>query len=287
MRLEPFVVLGPFDENDTPRSLEGVPQESAGVYFLRFGELAVLEGLSKFGLEPLPVRLVSNKPPASAAPQIINNAPSIKVEAVDQDRTSYKLSLRNLSTKDITAVSIGATRKDGSSTMTTQGAPAIAVGALQQVIFGTVPADPAAAPSIVIDAVVFADGSFEGSPQRVAEIEGDIAGRSAQRKRIAAIFRDILEGEQQDGAANIAAVRSRVNALLEKVDSAMLESVVNWFSGLPPATAASVESRIQVGLKGSRQGILRDLKEYEREAADRRLPFRSWCEVQIKQLEAR
>ena len=114
VRVEPFVVLGPFDHDDMPSSLEGVPQESAGVYFVRFGELVVLDGLAKFGLEPWPMRLVSNKPQVPASPQIINNAPSIRVEAVDQDRTFYKLSLRNLSSKDINALSIGAPHKDGS-----------------------------------------------------------------------------------------------------------------------------------------------------------------------------
>src|SRR6266849_8099324 len=42
VRLEAFVVLGPFDHNDTPRSREGVPQETAGVLLLRLGETATL-----------------------------------------------------------------------------------------------------------------------------------------------------------------------------------------------------------------------------------------------------
>ncbi len=54
VRLEAFVVLGPFDHNDTPPSLEGVPQESAGVLLLRLGETATLTGLARYGLEPLP-----------------------------------------------------------------------------------------------------------------------------------------------------------------------------------------------------------------------------------------
>jgi len=288
VRVEPFVVLRPFDHDDMPSSLEGVPQESAGVYFVRFGELVVLEGLAKFGMEPWPMRLVSNKPQVPASPQIINNAPSIRVEAVDQDRTFYKLSLRNLSSKDINALSIGAPHKDGSIGMTTQGAPAIAAGAQSQVLLGKVPADEAAAaPPIVIDAVVFADSSFEGSVEKVAEIEADRLGRWAQWKRIAGILQAIQDGEKQDTAADIATLRSRVNALPEKVEPPMIETIVNRYPDLSLAARISVENQIHLGLRNSKQNILHDVKEYERQAADRKPLFRSWCEAEKNQLEAR
>lgn len=252
VRVEPFVILGPFDHDDTQHSLKGVPRESIGVYYLRFGEQVVLEGMTKFGLEPWPVRLVSNKPPVPATPQIINNAPSIKVETVDQDRTFYRLTLRNLSSKDINAFSIGSSNKDGWSGITTQGAPAIAAGAQSQVMLGRVPADPAAAPPLVIDAVLFADGSFEGSAEKVAEFEADWLGRSAQWKRIAGILQAIVDSDEQDNAANIAMLRSRVDALPEKVEPAMLETIVGRYPDLSAIARTSVENQIHASTAPSK-----------------------------------
>jgi len=104
---------------------------------LRLGESATLTGLAKYGLEPLPVRLVINKPPVPAVPQIINNTTAIRIEGVDQNLTWYKLSLRNLSSKNITGLVLSMPSSDGSSSQFEFGTskhPVIAAGDLHQMI---------------------------------------------------------------------------------------------------------------------------------------------------------
>jgi hypothetical protein len=49
----------------------------------------------------------------------------------------------------------------------------------------------------------------------------------------------------------------------------MIETIVNRYPDLSPAARISVENQIHLGLHNSKQNILHDVKEYERQAAGR------------------
>jgi hypothetical protein len=290
VRLDAFVVLGPFDQNGTPQSLEGVPQKSSGVQYLRLGESVMLNDLAAYGLEPLLVRLVHNEPAVQALSQIINNTTALKVEDASRDWTGYRLSVRNLSPKAITGLSVRMSMKDGSSNITeagTSGHPVIASGAVHELMFGVSPPDLTVAPQIVIDVIVFDDGSFEGSAEVAAGLEATRMAGAAQGRRVVSQVQTILDRGEGDSAAMIAAIRSQVAALPEEADSSVFTAIMSRYPGLPPAAETSVRDWIQRGLNHAKQRMLHSLKDYERNPAGSGISFQTWWEIQKQQLDGR
>ena len=290
VRLEAFVVLGPFDQNETPQSLEGVPQKSAGVQYLRLGESVMLSDLAAYGLEPLLVRLVHNEPAVQALAQIINNTTALKVEDARQDWTGYRLSVRNLSPKTITGLSVSRPMKDGSSNITeagNPGHPVIASGAVHELMFGVSPPNLTVAPQIVIDVVVFDDGSFEGSVEVAARLEAMRMAGAAQGRRVVSLVQAILDRGEEDSAAMIATVRSQVAALPEEADPSVFAAIMSRYPGLPSAAETSVRDWIQRGLNHAKQSMLHSLKDYERNPTGSGISFQTWWEMQKQQLDGR
>src|SRR5712692_9003881 len=169
-----------------------------------------------YGLEPLPVRLVIHKPPVPTVLQIINDTTAIRVEGVDQNRAFYKLSLRNLSPKNITGLLLSMANNGGSSSQSEIGTskhPVIAGGDLHQMMLGLSAPDAAPVAPIIIAAVTFDDGSFEGSAELATEMEAQRLGVTVQERRVSALVQAILDSGDRDDAAMISAIRSQVNAL--------------------------------------------------------------------------
>jgi len=290
VRLEAFVVLGPFDHNDTPRSLEGVPQESAGVLLLRLGETATLTGLAKYGLDPLPVRLVINKPPVPIVPQIINDTTAIRVEGVDQNRAFYKLSLRNLSPKNITGLLLSMASNGGSSSQSEIGTskhPVIAAGDLHQMMLGLSAPDAAPVMPIIIAAATFDDGSFEGSGEIAAGMEAQRLGATVQERRVSALVQAILDRGDRDDAGMISAIRSQLNALSEEVEPLMIDAVMARHPDLQSAAKASIRSSVLTGMRSGKESLQHALKELERNSLPPGMSLRTWWEMQSAVFEDR
>ena len=288
MRLEAFVVLGPFDHNDTPQSLEGVPTKSAGVEYLRLGESVMLNDLAIYGLEPLLVRVVQNEAPVQTLAQIINNTTSLKVEGASQDRMSYRLTVRNLSTKAITGLSVRMPLKDGSSGMSEQGTPehpVIAAGAVHEVRLGVSFAGATMAPQIVIDATVFDDGSFEGSAEAAAGLEATRMARTAQGRRVISLVQAILDRGEEDEAAMISAIRSQVAALPEAEEPSVFAVIMNRYPDLTSAAQASIRASIHDSLNQIKQDVLYRLKTHERNPTGPGSSFQTWWETLKQQLD--
>lgn len=287
VRIEAFVVLGPFEENDMPQSLELVPQESAGRFLVRLGESVTVNDLAKYGLEPLTVRVLQNKPLVPGVPQIINNIAAIRVEGVDQDRTFYKLALRNLSSKNITDVVVNMPDEHGVTSMGESGTPRhplIAAGALHQMRLGFSPTNQSLAPPLIIAAAVFDDGSFEGSAEAAVGLEAQRLGSTVQGRRVITLVQEILDHDEGDDTAMISAIWSQAAALPEEVEPSMLESLTVRYPDLPSNAKASIRNSIHIGLHSGKESILHDLKDFERRLHP---DLRTWWEGQRAAMEDR
>jgi hypothetical protein len=287
VHVEAFVVLGPFEEMDTPRSLEGVPQESAGKFLLRLGESATVGDLARYGLEPLTVRVVQNKPLVPGVPEIINNTAAIRVEGVDQDRTFYKLAVRNVSSKNITDVVVNMPDEGGGSRMSESASPKhplIAAGALHQLMLGF--SEPAVVRQIVIAAAVFDDGSFEGSAEAAAGLEAQRLGSTVQGRRVIALVQRILDHGDGDDGAMASAIRSQAAALPEEVEPSVVESLMARYPDLPSTAKASIHNSIHIGLHQGKESLAFSLKEFERYPRPGNT-LRTWWENQRAAMEDR
>ena len=169
------VYFGDFDRRKTPVSLYNLPSEEAGTYSAGLGQSVTLSGLEDFGLEPLTLKVVSAQPLTSTRPQTISKVPSVRIEITGEDRTFYKVAVQNLSTKGVTAFSVGMPGNGGSSIQRVDGGSKVLIppGGTYQLMFG-IPhsgrmrdgkfvAEPPRL-LMILETATFTDGSYEGNP---------------------------------------------------------------------------------------------------------------------------
>lgn len=268
------VFFGDFDRQTTPVSLYNLPQERVGSYSAGLNESVTFRELEKYGLEPLTLRVVA--PPTSDAPRArtMSRSPSVQMEIVGGEGSSYELDLRNLAAKGVTAFHINDGSESGGTGMETAGGSRvlIAPGARYQVKYqtgrsgttvnGRYVEDPP--PSLVVlSAVLFEDGSYEGDANTAAQMAGHYVGLVIQRARIESLVGATLADYRSDDDAKIARIRAEVGQLTEEPDVPMVERVRLEFPSLPSSTVQWAQSGLRIGLDNEKQTMTFLLKEFE------------------------
>jgi hypothetical protein len=291
-------VLLTFDASGSrPNSVRELP---VGNYVIHAGESATVSQLARFGLQPVGLKLVTAKPPEAAQPEIVNNTSSIAVGEVDQDRAEYKLLVRNTSELLVHAIAVsvfdgagrckvhaqsgiyggfidpGGTRElhlsfpvagededvetpDGESCV--EGAPGVDGPRSES------GSRAAGTPRIVIEAVDFEDGSYDGNEGKAALLEAERLGHEFERARIVAAVEKKLSSPDPDGMAKLASAQLEVSALSDSADPASVKSIMDRFSPVPASTEASIEYHFQGGLLFEKTMFLNNLKIYRMEAS--------------------
>jgi hypothetical protein len=278
-----------------PNSVRELP---VGNYVIHAGESATVSQLSRFGLQPVGLKLVTAKPPDAAQPEIVNKTSSIGVEKVDEDRAEYRLVVRNTSELLVHAIAVsvfdgagrcklhtqsginvgfigpGGTRElhlsfpvagededvataDGESCV--EAAPGVDGPRYEFGATGT--------PRIVIEAVDFEDGSYDGNERKAALLEAERLGHEFERARIVAAVEKKLSSPEPDGMVKLASAQSEVLALSDSVDPATVKSIMDRFPLVPASTEASIEYHFQGGLLFEKTMFLNNLKIYRMEAS--------------------
>jgi hypothetical protein len=282
-----------FDSAASPSSSE--QKQPVGNYVIHPGESITVSELSQFGLQPVQLKLVTAKPPDAAQPEIVNETSSMVVEDVDQDRAEYKLSLRNTSELAADGVVISVFDAAGRCKMHNLGPGGehlMSPGTTGEMHLGFpvagedegfVGADgisclvapegdggssPGAhsggpqTPKIVIEAVAFEDGSYEGDARKAAMLEAQRLGCQIERPRLTALVEEQINNGQPDGRAKLAALESQVKALSNNVDPADVDSIMARFPTLPYSAKGSIERDIRNGLRLEEALFLSHLRLY-------------------------
>src|SRR6266404_4007254 len=90
----------------------GIPHEEekdVAVYTLREGEEIRVRELTQFGVEPFGVKLVRATSSDTNLPSVISNAKSIELVTIQANLStlpSYRLALRNVSSKNVSAIGL-------------------------------------------------------------------------------------------------------------------------------------------------------------------------------------
>jgi hypothetical protein len=277
----------------TSRS-DSVKRLSVGTYVMLPGQSITITELSRYGIQPMQVKLVTAEPPWAIQPEIANETSSMVVEKVDQDRGEYKLFLRNASEVAVNGIVVSVFGKDGRCRMHNQRAlsgrfmPPGASGELHvslpdpedegvegsdglscsdapQAVSGPsqrTNSSGTRTPKIVIEAVDFEDGSYEGDDRKAAMLEAERLGREIERPRIIAVVEKQLASNERDGMAKLASVQSQVSALSDNVDSAVLMSIMARFPTVPDSAKQSIERDIRNGLRMEKATFLNNLRLY-------------------------
>jgi hypothetical protein len=292
------VYFGSFDRLDTPRSLEGVPEKPAGVYFARLNETVSFNELSQFGIEPLAMKVVPAKPAKANPPQIINKTKAIEVISVEEARDQYLLSLRNNSSKNITVLNIYVPKRGGKSGKTAQtlpDRPLIPSGQVYETVVhigrggrrtpqGYVRDEPEQT-KIVIGAVLFDDLTYEGEIETAVRVAADRRGQKIQIARLVALIDKAIESPDQVLSSVIGDLRKEVVGLSEEPEQAVMQEVAESFPSFEEQTKFEIKAGIIGGLKSGKESMLHAIRDYDRERVDRGTVLQVWLNRIKKQYE--
>ena len=242
------------------------PDTPVGTYSLRPDDPVSLSDLARFGLPAVELTLVTARDPGSALPPIVNNTSSLTVEREDEDRALYKLTVHNNSSLAAEAVIVSLLDPDGSIDTRTEGeyVKSLIMPGTSHELWISKEGD-SAVQQLTIDAVVFKDGTYEGSGLDAATLLAMHTGSQRQRQHIQALIREQLHNPDAAGGADLELVRARVEALPSTPDQHLVESVLEKFPGLTAAQRERVETATKAGYQGERGMFLKHLALYAEE----------------------
>jgi hypothetical protein len=247
-------------------------EEFVAEYTMRENEKIIIRDLTKFGIEPFEIRAVGLTLGASDLPLIVNRSNSLTVERlepVDSEIPSIKLVLANNSEKAVSAISYkvtvdGKLRSSGKPEGM-DGKTLIKPGESFEAIIPnahlgvkdsegkTISLEPNK--TLIISAVVFEDGSFEGDNAEAARFLVIKFARKIQTKKIIALLEKTAETDSSldelgKGAANLSV----------EVDENDFSKFINNFAALPDKEKDYLRSAVNAVLKDAKSSFLSELE---------------------------
>jgi hypothetical protein len=264
VRVKAYAWLGKFADK----------KELIGNFLLQEGLKVAVEGMAKYGYEPMELTVVKVKPPTLVLPETTSRIQSVAVVGVEikpSNFPAYKLTLRNLSAKDITHLEIR-TYKDGRPSLTKWpraefSRPLIkagetgeftinSTGSGQKTQDGFIPSSPQ---RIEVTTAIFTDKSHEGDSQLAARFVAMMYGYKVQLTRALTLLQNDLEG--QGASAAVENFRQHVSALSRDANQEMIDEVGANFAGRTPQWNEGIKAFMESGLDEVRKELLKDLDE--------------------------
>ncbi|MGI9166797.1 MAG: hypothetical protein ACR2G5_10510, partial [Pyrinomonadaceae bacterium] len=236
--------------------LENDKEVMVGTYRLSEDETIKTEELTKFGLEPLVLRVVKAKPRFKdqlppIMPKVENKTKAIEVVSFYQAAPpfdSFQLSLRNVSNKKIIALDLFMPSADGNGGggQRSQGGdkdhPVMLPGAIlvryigvsrgsRMTPDGFVP-DVALQQTLIIRTVVFDDGTYEGLVEPAAEMEAQRRGLDIQRRRILRVLQEPKKTNDGDVLTTLNELKEQAYALGKTADASVALELIALFPSL-------------------------------------------------------
>ncbi len=266
--------------------LENEKEVFIATYRLKEDETIRTEELTKFGVEPLTLKVIRAKPPikdplAPIMPKVENRTKAIEVASFAQSQfsaDSFQLSLRNVSNKTIIALDLFMPSADGNGgagqrSQGVPGHPVMVAGGTSVYHFGVshggrmtdagyVP-DLVAQQTLIIRTVVFDDGSYEGLVQPAAEIEAQRRGLEIQRRKVLRLLQETTEPADANAHITAGELKEQAYALGKTADTSVSLEVMALFPSLDEKAKALVSDSIGDGLRDGKLEFLHYLDDFE------------------------
>jgi hypothetical protein len=234
-------------------------------------------------------------------PQVVNNTHSLMVESFDEADDGYNLSLRSNSPVAVYGVAVAAIGENrvcdlhtlvsvtgsfigpsGNRALPTldfpdpnAGAWGPRMGACSEAATRERPSETSGSrviSEVIIEAVSFEDGSYEGDLAISAMLETQRVARGLQQQHIAALVAEELESAGPDDPDWVDAMQKRVSDLSVQPDEDTVHSLQLRF-GSSVATEQSIRQEFQTWSRFEKLDLLNHLKMYVVESSHRGLPI--------------
>ena len=254
-------------------------------YRLREGESVITKELSKVGIEPVVLRIVRNagveiQPPPPIQPLIENKTKSVEVANFyrEPQLDSFRLTLQNISSKAIIAVDLYMPEKNGGSGQQAEGdrthpvmTPAgtsdyfISVSQGRRTTANGFVPDAPIQKTLIIRAVLFEDGSYDGLASVAAQIMARRTGVNMQRKRVLALLEQITK----EDAVTLDGLKERAYSLNDDHDGSVIPGLITSFPSLPDKEKLFLTEYVKQGLLEGKRELLHDINNFEQNRSSR------------------
>jgi hypothetical protein len=268
-------------------------KELIGSYLLPEGVKVSVDGMAKFGYEPMELTVVKVKPAPLVLPEAMSKIQSVAVVSVEIKQSNfpaYKLTLRNLSDKDITHLEIQTFKEDRLSSIKWPqeefNRPLVkagesyevtldATGSGQKTQDGFTPSPPQ---RIEVTTAIFSDRSYEGNPQTAARFIAMLHGQKIQIRRALALLKRGSEAQGADDPANLEHFKQQVSSLDRIATQAMIDEVLSGFQERTLEWNEDLKGYMEGGFDKVRKELLKDIDIYSetRERGSGSKSFSAW-----------
>lgn len=269
------VYYGAFDDQHLPASAEKLEHENAGTYTGKLNDSVTLSGLEQAGLEPITLRIVSAQSDEPITPLARSDAPSLQFTFAPFDRISGTATIQNLSDRAVVALRIGNSengtgwgQEENSSGQTPLIAPGatyknhLSPGSSGRIVNGTYVPNPAPT-ELILQAALFADGSYEGDMHFAVQMAALRIGQTVQHRRIASLGTPILSDTELDSAARIKRILAAAGRLSTEPDAQMAETLRANFPGLTEKELVEAQRNFSLGMEHEKRSLALMLKQFD------------------------
>ena len=264
---------------------------------LPIDETITITEAEAFGIVPFQVKVFRAQPWSVGPPQVTNKTQALTVLSLTENRPVYTLAVRNLSHKAINAVhwyGLENGKKEGGSGMS--GVPLIPAGRPFEIRqrFGLaeekIQSEPVEMPSstreIVIAAILFSDGTFEGEPDEAAEMAAEASGERIQLTRVLRLL-EKMSGTAEPETARLKKLKTDISALSEEVDPRVANKLIAQFAeASEDMRNRRIKEEIANGLRYVKNEVIQEIEKFERqrENSPAKAHFESWLKELIDML---
>lgn len=264
--------------------LENDKEVLVGIYRLSENETIRTDQLTKFGLEPLVLKVVRAKVPFKdpvppIMPKVENKTQAVEVVGFYQEALpieTFRLTLRNVSNKNIIAVDLFMPSADGNGgggqrslgnkahpVMRPEGISVHHIGISRggrMTPNGLVP-DVPVQQTLIVRTVVFEDGTHEGLAEPAAEIEAQRRGLDMQRRRILRLLQ--TQKTNNEDLFNLNELKEQAYALDKTADPSVVVELIALFPSLDEKSKVGLQQMVEGGLRDGKLELLRHINDFE------------------------
>jgi len=256
-------------------------EEQIGNYLIRENEKISADELQQFGIEPFGIKLVRVAPNVTPVPPVIlKGVTSIVVEnavAVDETLPAYKITLFNQSTRNIVALAADVVTGDkvelGGRPREPEGQPLALAGKSYDLLMPA-PIRAREAPGgfepatlsgtqVVISAVVFDDGTYEGDAESAFAVTAFRAGEKMEIPRLLPALDSALNSQLTDVDASLLRLRMELASVSSDADPNLVQSLAAKF---PQLGTERFKHALEVSATMTKANLIKDIRALEVEA---------------------
>jgi len=294
VKVEVTAYLGQLVPNFRPPDLEKMQKVVVATRLIRENETVNINEVEQYGLEPIGFKVLRSKPWSVGTPEITNKTQALIVTAISEERPMYHVTTRNLSQKCITSIrwyglENGSQFRGGSGLsgkcIICAGGPFELVQRFELAEQAGQNAQPPGKREIVINAILFDDGTFEGDVDAAASMAAHMAGEKIQSARTGKLLQATASASAGDVGEMLAQLKRDVKALDEEIDKTALDDLLTRFANASPdLRERRIGEEIRNGLRFVKITVLGRIEqfEYKRAHMPEQADFSAWLKEMTK-----